>query len=114
MMLRSVVESSGAEKSIGLPLRFMKTQYRIGKEGSEFEAGVSGSEAADHDNRTAPPVRASVAVRRPPKSGGTESRGVVGITVRSTVFVSSFPQMSSARTTNRYASPSVRPVTSSV
>src|SRR5437867_6036500 len=98
-MLRPVVESSGEEKSIGRPLRFMNTQYRIGKEGSEFEAGVSGSEAADHDNRMAPPVRASVASNRPAKSGGTESTGVVGVAVFKTEFVSRFPRASVARTT---------------
>ena len=72
---------------------------------------MSGSAAAGHESRTAPPVRESVATARPGKLGATESTGVVGTTVRETVFPSSVPHESLARTANRYTSPFVRPET---
>src|SRR3989442_1499312 len=83
----------------------------MGRDGSEFDEAVSGSEAAVHDSRTDPPERASVAVARPAKLGGTESTGVVGVAVRRMVFVSPFPEASTARTTKSYARLSVRSMT---
>ena len=79
---------SGPPKSNEVPLRVTYTKYVIGKDGSAFEAGVSGSTASDQASLTAPPVLSSAAEVRPAKVGAFRSNGLVGIAERDTVFVS--------------------------